>query len=113
MKVIDVYSQYFSGECVYAGVARRAVLVRLTAESDSGHIRYEVGISFFPHRDEEDFAVSYDACGAETVYDAQGRRSRNREKVFLEELRDRADALAEAMEGKIFWDQPLGEARLG
>lgn len=51
MKVIDVYKQYLSGECVYNEVERKAVVVTLTATSDSGNIMYKVGISFFPHRD--------------------------------------------------------------
>ena len=113
MKVIDVYARYFAAECTYAGVPRRAAAVRLTATSDSGRILYEVSVSFFPHRDEEDYAVSYDACASEVIYDAPGRRAKSREKAFLESLRTHADALAASMEGKIFWDQPLREARLG
>ena len=54
MKVIDVYKQYFNGECVYNEVERKGVVVTLTATSDCGNIMYEVGISFFPHRDAED-----------------------------------------------------------
>ena len=68
MKVIDVYKQYLSGECVYNEVERKGVVVTLTATSDSGNIMYEVGISFFPHRDEEDFGISYDAYASKEIY---------------------------------------------
>ncbi len=37
MKVIDVYKQYFHGECVYNGVERKGAVVTLTATSDSGY----------------------------------------------------------------------------
>jgi len=113
MKVIDVYQQYFAADCVFAGVPRRGASVTLTATSDAGTIRYEAGVSFFPHRDAEDFAVSYDACAAETLYAAKGRRSKKREAELLRELRARADALAETLGGTIDWDAPLREARLG
>ena len=61
MKVIDVYKQYFNAECVYNGIERKGAVVTLTATSDSGTIKYEVGITFFPYRNPEDFAISYDA----------------------------------------------------
>lgn len=61
MAVIDVYKQYFNAECIYNDVERKAAVVTLTATSETGNIKYEVGISFFPHRDAEDFAISYDA----------------------------------------------------
>ena len=113
MKVIDVYSRYFAAECVYNGVERRGALVRLTATSDAGRIRYDFGLSFFPHREEDDFAVSYDACAEETVFDAPGRRSKKREEALLPQLRERVDALAASLGGTVDWDKPLGEARNG
>ncbi len=113
MTVIDVYQQYFAAHCVYAGVERRGVSVKLTAESDSGAVRYEASVTFFPHADEEDFAVGYDACAARELYAAPGRRSRKREAAMLEMLRSEADALAAEMDAEIFWDRPLTEARRG
>lgn len=113
MKVIDVYQQYFAAECEFAGVPRRAVTVMLTASSDSGEIRYDVTVSFFPHRDEEDYAVSYDAVQTETVYAAKGRRSRKREEALMQTFRSTADALAGKLGGRILWEQPLRDARLG
>ena len=107
MKVIDVYKQYFSGECVYNGVERKGVLVTLTATSDSGNIMYEVGISFFPHRDEEDYAISYDAYASKVILNESGRRSKKRDEQMLEQVKDVAIALAEELGGVIHWDKPL------
>ncbi len=111
MKVIDVYEQYFSAHCEYNGVPRRGALVKLTAESDAGRIRYYFSVSFFPHRDAEDYAVSYDACAEETVYAAPGRRSRKREEALLPALRERIDALSASLGGRMDWETPLREAR--
>ena len=113
MKVIDVYKQYLSGECVYNGVERKGVVVMLTATSDSGNIMYEVGISFFPHRDEEDFGISYDAYASKVIFNEKGRRSKKRDAQMLEQVREMADALAEEMGGAIHWDKPLREAVYG
>lgn len=113
MKVINVYERYFAAKCVYNGVERKGAAVRLTATSDSGEIAYEVSVSFFPHRDREDFAISYDACAAKELYRAMGRRSKKREGAYLEELRSHADEAAATLDGVIFWDRPLIEARMG
>ena len=113
MKVIDVYQQYFAAKCVYDGVPRRAASVTLTATSDAGTIANTVGVSFFPHTAEDDFAVSYDACAETEIYAAPGRRAKKREQAMLEELRGHADALARTLDGEIFWDEPLRDARLG
>lgn len=111
--VTDVYEQYFRADCVFNGVPRRAALVKLTADSEAGCIRYAVSVSFFPHVDEEDFAVSYDALAEKEVFSAKGRRSKKREQGFLDALRENADGLAAELKGEIFWDKPLREARLG
>ena len=113
MKVVDVYQRYYAARCVFNGVERRAVSVTLTAESDAGAVRYTVGISFFPHAEEDDYAVSYDACASAEVYAAPGRRSKKREAALLETLHDHADGLAASMDGEILWDEPLREARYG
>ena len=113
MKVIDVYAQYFAGECVYNEVPRHGVAVKLTATSDAGEVFYEVSVSFFPHNDPEDFAVSYDAYASREIYRARGRRSKKREAEFLETFRTQADALAAELDGTIDWDKPLIEARWG
>ncbi len=113
MKVIDVYKQYFNGECVYNEVERKGVAVTLTATSDSGNIMYEVGISFFPHRDEEDFAISYDAYASKEIFYEKGRRFKKRDAQMLEQVREVASALAEEMSGVIYWDEPLRDAVYG
>ena len=110
---VDVYKQYFAAKAVCNGVERRAALVALTADSSEGVITYEASVSFFPHRDEEDYAVSYDACAARRLFHAKGRRSKKREKAFLEGFRACADALAAELGGEVYWDQPLREAQYG
>ena len=113
MKVIDVYQQYFAAQCLFNGVERHGADVRLIAVSDAGQIRYEAQISFFPHTEEDDFAVSCDACASAVLYEAAGRRSKKREAALLPELRHKADALAASLSGTVFWDRPLREPRLG
>ena len=113
MKTIDVYKQYFSAACTFNDVERRAAAVWLTAESDSGNIRYEVGVTFFPHRDEEDYAVSYDACAQKELLNTKGRRSKKRDAQYLEQVQASADELAASLGGAIHWDKPLREAQYG
>lgn len=49
MKEINVYEQYFAARGVWNGRARHGALVMLTAVSDSGTVRYDVAVTFFPH----------------------------------------------------------------
>ena len=113
MKVINVYEQYFAADCTFQGTERRGVLVMLIATSGEGSIRYEAAVTFFPHRDEEDYAVSYDAYASEELYAAKGRRSKKREEGLLSALRPHWDALAASLGGSIRWEAPLREARRG
>ena len=113
MATINVYEQYFAAEGIFNGVERRAAAVMLIATSEEGRIRYEVAVNFFPHRNDEDFAVSYDAYFAKTVYEASGRRSKKREEQLLETFRGEADSLAAEAGGLVQWDRPLIEARRG
>ncbi len=110
---VDVYSQYFAAECVYNGRERKGVVVNLTSTSEAGTIRYRVNISFFPHENPEDFAISYDAYAEKEIYNAKGRRSKKREAGMLAEIRVHAEELAKSLGGTIDWEKPLGEARLG
>ncbi len=110
---INVYSQYFEAKATFSGVERRGALVLLVSDSEAGNISYRAAVSFFPHRDAEDFAVSYDACFEKELYNAPGRRSRKREAALLETLRGEIDALAAANGASVDWTKPLGEARLG
>lgn len=110
---IDVYQQYFAAEGSFSGVRRRGAAVMLTASSGGGEISYTLTVSFFPHKDAEDFGISYDAAFSEVLYQGKGRRSKKREHSLLETLREKADALAAAEHAEIFWDQPLIAARFG
>ncbi|MBQ1878273.1 MAG: hypothetical protein II161_05585 [Erysipelotrichaceae bacterium] len=111
--VVNVFEQYFEAEGTYNEVDRHAALVMLIADSEAGNIRYEVAVTFFPHNDEEDYAVSYDAYFSEVIFEARGRRSRKREQTFLADFQTRIDEISEREGFKVFWDRPLREARIG
>ena len=113
MATINVYEQYFAAEGTFNDVPRRGALVMLIADSCDGQIRYDAAVTFFPHRDEEDYAVSYDACFEKTIYEAKGRRSKKKEQAFLEQFQDVIDEIAAEHDAKVYWDKPLREARRG
>ena len=113
MATVNVYEQYFAAEAEYEGVPRHGAKVMLVATSEEGHIRYEAAVTFFPHRDEEDYAVSYDAYLSKVLYESKGRRSKKREEALWETVPAEIDQLAETIGGKVLWDQPLREARRG
>jgi hypothetical protein len=113
MATINVYEQYFAAEAEYDGVPRHGAKVMLIATSEEGNIRYEAAVTFFPHRDEEDYAVSYDAYFSKVLYEAKGRRSKKREEALMETFPTEIDQLAETIGGKVLWDQSLREARRG
>ena len=110
---VNVYEQYFEADAVFNGVARHAAKVMLISASEQGAIRYEAAVTFFPHNDPEDYAISFDAYASDVLYEAAGRRSKKREAALLDTLPEVVDALAERMQGKVFWDHPLTEARRG
>ena len=110
---INVYEQYFAAQAEYNGVPRHAALVMLIADSEAGNIRYEAAVTFFPHNDEEDYAVSYDAYFSKTLYQAKGRRSKKREQQLLDEFQNHINEMAKEAGGEVYWDQPLREARRG
>ncbi len=109
----DVYKRYYAAECVYNEVERKGAVVTLTVTSEGGEVMYEYTLSFFPHADEEDFGVSYDAYASREMYHAKGRRSKKREAVYVDMLRQEIDKLADSLGGKVFWDEPLGPERRG
>lgn len=113
MATINVYERYYAAKAEFNGVLRHAALVMLIATSEEGQIKYEAAVSFFPHRDEEDYAVSYDAYFSKVLYEAKGRRSKKREQSLLETLTSEIDQLAETINGKVLWEQPLREERRG
>ncbi len=76
-------------------------------------IRYEASVTFFPHVDEEDYTVSYDAYAVRELYFARGRRSKKREAELMETHHETIDELAATLGGYVDWNVPLREARLG
>lgn len=113
MAEINVYQQYFEACGEFNGRARHAVNIILKSASSAGMISYDVLVSFFPHDDPGDFAISYDACFIKTIYKGKGRRSKKREAEFLKSIRDAATELATEHGASIAWDKPLCEARMG
>ena len=111
MKTTDIYQRYYEASGEYNGIKRRAASVKLTAESDCGMIKYELSVNFFPHMDNEDFAVSYDAYFSKILYEGKGRRQKKREQAYLSDLRNFAEALAKESGGKIYFDLPLTDAK--
>ena len=113
MKTIDVFECSYEASAVVNGRDRHAAVVKLTATSDAGMITYSFSVNFFPHDDEEDFAISYDGYVEEVAFEGKGRRTKKRDAAFLEELQERADALAAQLDGTIDWEKPLIEPRRG
>ena len=111
--VINVYEQYFEAEASFQGVERKGALVFLISDSENGEITYTAAVTFFPHRDEEDYGVSYDAYFEKILYSGKGRRSKKREAAYLEELSSIIDELSKENHAKVFWEKPLREARRG
>lgn len=113
MATINVYKQYFSANGTFNGVPRKGALVMLISDSCEGRIRYDAAVSFFAHREEDDFAVSYDAFFEKTLYEGKGRRSKKREQALMEELQEVIDGLAAEQKAEVNWEKPLREAERG
>ncbi|MCR5795212.1 MAG: hypothetical protein K6G61_07730 [Solobacterium sp.] len=111
--VINVYERYYKADAVFSGIRRHGALVMLISDSEAGNITYKAAVTFFPHTDAEDFAVSYDAYFEEVLYSSKGRRSRKREAAYLEQLPEIIDRIAEENNAAVFWDEPLREERRG
>ncbi len=111
MATFDIYEQYFRADHEMNGVKRRAAKVMLTAESGGGEVRYLAAVSFFPFETEDDFRVTYDDYYEKELFSGKGRRSKKRDKAFLETIREEIDGLAEEAGGTVLWDEPLREAR--
>ena len=109
--VINVYERYFKAEAVFSGVPRRGALVMLISDSEAGFITNKAAVTFFPHIDEEDFAVSYDAYFEQELYSGKGRRSKKKEAVFLEQLPEAVGQLAAEHGASVLWDEPLTAER--
>ena len=110
---LNVYEQYFEAHGVFSEIERKGALVMLISDSERGMITYKAAVTFFPHRDEEDYAVSYDAYFEKVIYEGKGRRSKKKEAIYLEQLPEVINQLAEENGAEVCWDKPLREARRG
>ena len=110
---VNVYQQYFAASLRFSDTDRRAASVMLISDSEAGRIRYEAAVTFFPHEDEEDWRISYDAYFSRVVYEAAGRRSKKREQALLDSLPEVIDALATEAGGSVDWAHPLRDAARG
>ena len=111
MDAIDVLDGAYKARAEYNGIKRKGVIVKLTAESVKGVIRYDVNVIFFPYRDPEDFLISYDAVFTKTVYEGKGRRSKKREAEFIARLKDTVGEMLENEDAEIFWDEEIRPCR--
>lgn len=113
MVSVNVYERYYRAECLYNGVMRYGAKVILLYEAEEGAYSYTAQLIFFPHRDPEDYAVSYDALFTETLLEGKGRRSKKKEAELLAHLQECCDRLAVEAGGTVFWADPLTEERRG
>ncbi|MBQ6425410.1 MAG: hypothetical protein IJK14_00395 [Clostridia bacterium] len=111
--VVTVYERYYVADAEFSGVRRNGALVKLISDSEAGSITYIAEVTFFPHADEEDYAVSYDACFEKELFSGKGRRSRKKEAAYLEQLVETIDQLAEEHGASVRWDEPLTQERRG
>ena len=111
--VINVYECYYKADAVFAGVQRKGALVMLISDSDAGCITYKAAVTFFLHRDAEDFAVSYDAYFEKELYGNKGRRSKKREAALLTQLQETINEIAAEQNAAVLWDEPLSAERRG
>ena len=109
--VVNVYERYYKADAVFSGVRRCGALVRLTSDSEAGLITYRASVAFFPHRDEEDFAVSYDAYFEKELFSGRGRRSKKKEAAFLDQFQTVIDGIAAENNASVIWDEPLRDER--
>ena len=109
--VVNVYERYYKANAVFSDVQRNGALVMLISDSEAGQITYKAAVTFFPHRDEEDFAVSYDAYLEKELFAGKGRRSKKKEAAYLERLRETIDELTEGHGASVLWDEPLAPER--
>ena len=110
--VINVYERYYKANAVFSDVQRNGALVMLISDSEAGSITYKAAVTFFPHRDEEDYAISYDAYFEKELYSGKGRRSKKKEAAYLEQLQKIIDEIAMEHDASVIWDEPLTEARV-
>ena len=108
---VNVYERYFKADAIFSGEQRNGALVMLISDSEAGNITYKAAVTFFPHTDDEDFAVSYDAYFETALYSGAGRRSKKKEAAYLEQLKETIDGLAAENDATVLWDEPLRDER--
>lgn len=111
--VLNVYARYYKAEAVFSDIKRNGALVMLISDSEAGFITYKAAVTFFPHNDDEDYAVSYDAYFEKELYSGKGRRSKKKEAAFIDRLSETIDEIAGENNAKVFWNEPLTEERRG
>ncbi|MBQ6570479.1 MAG: hypothetical protein IJL87_09540 [Clostridia bacterium] len=111
--VLNVYERYYKAEAVFSDIKRNGALVMLISDSEAGFITYKAAVTFFPHNDDEDYAVSYDAYFEKELYSGKGRRSKKKEAAFIDRLSETIDEIAGENNAKVFWNEPLTEERRG
>ena len=111
--VTNVFERYYKAKAIFSGIKRNGALVMLISDSEAGFITYKAAVTFFAHKDAEDFSVSYDAYFEKELYRAPGRRSRKREAALLATLHEEMDALAAQHDAAVLWDKPLSDPRMG
>ncbi|MBR5739983.1 MAG: hypothetical protein IKX81_01675 [Firmicutes bacterium] len=111
--VINVYERYYKADGSFSGVQRNGALVMLVSDSEAGNITYKAAVTFFPHRDEEDFAVSYDAYFEKELYSGKGRRSKKKEEAYLEDFQNTIDEIVAEQNARVIWNEPLMDERRG
>jgi len=109
--VTNVYERYYRADAVFSEVQRRGALVMLVSDSEAGMITYKAAVTFFPHRDEEDYAVSYDAYFEKELYSGKGRRSKKKEALYLEQLPEIINRIAGEHNASVIWSEPLTKER--
>lgn len=77
--VINVFERYYKAKANFSGIKRNGALVMLISNSEAGLITYKAAVTFFPHKDAEDFSISYDAYFEKELYSGKGRRSKKKE----------------------------------
>ena len=112
VKSIDVYKQYFAAEADFGGDIRKGASVVLNATTDEGTVEYKVCVSFFLHEDDEDFRISFDRYFEKNLFSGKGRRTKKRDALYMEEIKNAADEIAAENGAVINWDEPLIEARI-
>ena len=108
---VKLFSQYFCSEGCLNGTERRGVELNLISDSEAGMITYSAQAVFFPHTDDEDWAVTYDAEKTDIIYSGKGRRNKKKEAAYLEKRIEIFNKIAQDLNMKILWEKPLTEPR--